>query len=102
VGNFLRFAALILLVLIGFGGGICGVFGLGAVAVEQLTGQRSTGAMDFTGVALALSCIGIVIAALCIWGIRVLARGLKRSALAQAASAATPQPPQPPPPPPTA
>jgi len=37
VGNFLRFAALILLVLIGFGGGICGVFGLGAVAVEQLT-----------------------------------------------------------------
>ena len=97
MGNFLRFAALILLVLIGFGGGICGVFGLGAVAVEQLSGERITGAMDFTGVALALSCIGLVVAALCIWGIRVLARSLKRSAQAQAGSAPTP-----PPPPPTA
>jgi hypothetical protein len=97
VGNFLRFAALILLVLIGFGGGICGVFGLGAVAVEQLSGERITGAMDFTGVALALSCIGLVVAALCIWGIRVLARSLKRSAQAEAGSAVTP-----PPPPPTA
>src|SRR5438874_657018 len=33
MGNFLRFAALILLLLIGFGSGICGLFGLGAVAV---------------------------------------------------------------------
>lgn len=95
MGNFLRFAALILLVLIGFGGGICGVFGLGAVAVEQLSGERLTGAMDFTGVALVLSLIGLVIAALCIWGIRVLARGLRRSAQAEAASVPTPQPPPP-------
>jgi hypothetical protein len=95
VGNFLRFAALILLVLIGFGGGICGLFGLGAVLVEQMSGQRSTGAMDFTGVALGLSAIGLVIAALCIWGIRVLSRSLKRTAQAEAA----PVPPSSPPPP---
>ena len=95
MGNFLRFAALIALVLIGFGGGICGVFGLGAVAVEQLSGERLTGAMDFTGMALVLSLIGLVIAALCIWGIRVLARGLRRSAQAEAASVPTPQPPPP-------
>ena len=95
MGNFLRFAALIVLVLIGFGGGICGVFGLGAVAVEQLSGERLTGAMDFTGMALVLSLIGLVIAALCIWGIRVLARGLRRSAQAEAASVPTPQPPPP-------
>lgn len=95
MGNFLRFAALILLVLIGFGGGICGVFGLGAVAVEQLSGERLTGAMDFTGVALVLSLIGLVIAALCIWGIRVLARGLRRSAQPEAASVPTRQPPPP-------
>jgi hypothetical protein len=102
VGNFLRFAALILLVLIGFGGGICGVFGLGAVAVEQLSGERLTGAQDFTGVALGLSAIGLVSAALIIWGIRVLARGLRRAAQAQAARAATPPPQPPQPPPPTA
>jgi hypothetical protein len=98
VANFLRFSALILLLLIGFGGGICGLFGLGAVAVEQLSGQRMTGAMDFTGLAVGLSVVGIVIAALCFWGVRVLARGLKRTAQAEAA-AATP-PPSPPPPPP--
>jgi hypothetical protein len=102
VGNFLRFAALILLVMIGFGGGICGLFGLGAVIVEQVSGERMTGAMDFTGVALALSAIGLVVAALCIWGIRVLARSLKRTAQAEAAGAVAPPPSPPPSPPPPA
>ena len=40
MGNFLRFAALILLVLIGFGSGICGLYGLGAVAVDSLVTGR--------------------------------------------------------------
>jgi len=98
VANFLRFSALILLLLIGFGGGICGLFGLGAVAVDQMGGQRGT--MDLTGVALVMSLIGIVIAALCFWGVRVLARALKRTAQAEAAAkAATSAPPPSPPPP---
>jgi len=96
MGNFLRFAALILLLLIGFGSGICGLFGLGAVAVEQING-RSSSTMDLSGAMLVLSTIGVIVAALCIWGIRVLARGLKRAAQGDAASASAP-PPQPPPP----
>jgi len=96
MGNFLRFAALILLLLIGFGSGICGLFGLGAVAVDQITGHSGS-TMDFSGVALVLSIIGVIVAALCIWGIRVLARALKRTAQAEAASAPTPPPPSQPP-----
>ena len=53
MGNFLRFAALVLLLLIGFGSGICGLFGLGAVAVDSMNGRRG-GPEDFTSVAVVL------------------------------------------------
>jgi hypothetical protein len=96
MGNFLRFAALILLLLIGFGSGICGLFGLGAVAVDQISGHSGS-TMDFSGVALVLSIIGLIVAALCIWGIRVLARGLKRTAQADAESGSATPPSEPPP-----
>jgi uncharacterized membrane protein len=96
MGNFLRFAALVLLLLIGFGGGICGLFGLGAVAVGSIGGHRQSGGEDFTSLALVLSAAGLIIAALCAWGVRALARGLKRSA--QAGAANPPSPPSAPPP----
>ena len=95
MGNFLRFAALILLLLIGFGSGICGLFGLGAIAVDQISGRSST-TMDLSGMVLVLSLIGVGIAALCIWGIRVLARGLRRATQAEAKSPSTPPPSTPP------
>jgi hypothetical protein len=81
--------------LIGFGSGICGLFGVGAVAVEQISG-RSSSTMDLTGLVLVLSVVGLVVAALCIWGIRVLARGLRRAAQTEAGSAPTPPPAAPP------
>ena len=95
MGNFLRFTALILLVLIGFGSGICGLFGLGAVAVDSMSGHRG-GPEDFTSVAVVLSLIGLVVAALCVWGVRALSRSLARKS--QAAAAVPPTPPPSPPP----
>jgi hypothetical protein len=95
VGNFLRIAALILLLLIGFGSGICGLFGLGAVAVDSMSGHRG-GPEDFTSVAVVLSLIGLAVAALCVWGIRALSRSLSRRSQAQALVPPAP-PPSPPP-----
>ena len=95
MGNFLRFAALILLVGIGFGSGICGLFGLGAVAVDSM-GGHSGGPEDFVSVAVVLSLIGLAVAALCVWGIRALSRSLSRRSQAQAAIPPAP-PPSPPP-----
>jgi hypothetical protein len=92
MGNFLRFAALVLLLLVGFGSGICGLFGLGAMAVDSMNGRRG-GPDDFTSVAVVFSIAGLIIAALCTWGVRALSRSLKRSAQA---NAATPPPPSPP------
>jgi hypothetical protein len=96
MGNFLRFSALILLVLIGFGSGICGLVGLGGVAVDSMSGHRGSGPEDFTSVAVVLSLIGLAVAALCVWGIRALSRSLGRKSEAEAAVPPTP-PPSPPP-----
>jgi hypothetical protein len=78
MGQFLRFAALILLVLIGFGSGICGLFGL-AMTVPDLFGPRPVTASD-VGLVLVLSAVGGLIAVGCFFGARALARNLRRSA----------------------
>lgn len=78
MGRFLRFAALILLVLIGFGSGICGLFGL-AMTVPDMFGPRPVGASD-VGLVLVLSAVGGLIAVGCFFGARALARGLRRAA----------------------
>jgi len=78
MGQFLRFAALILLVLIGFGSGICGLFGL-ATTVPDMFGPRPVTASD-VGLVLVLSAVGGLIAVGCFFGARELARSLRRSA----------------------
>ena len=78
MGQVLRFAALILLVLIGFGSGICGLFGL-AMTVPDLFGPRPVSASD-VGLVLVLSAVGGLIAVGCFFGARALARSLRRSA----------------------
>ena len=78
MGQFLRFAALILLVLIGFGSGICGLFGL-AMTVPDMFGPRPVSGSD-VGLVLIASAIGGLVAAGCFSGARALARGLRRSA----------------------
>lgn len=95
MGNFLRFAALVLLLLLGFGCGICGLVGLGAVAVDSMDGRRG-GPEDFTSVAVVFSIAGLIVAALCIWGVRALSRSLKRTAQANAANPSAPPPASPP------
>jgi len=76
--QFLRFAAMILLVLIGFGSGICGLFGL-AMTVPDMFGSRPASA-SVVGLVLVLSTVGGLIAAGCFFGARALARSLRRSA----------------------
>jgi hypothetical protein len=78
MGQFLRFAALILLVLIGFGSGICGLFGL-AMTVPDMFGPRPVPAGD-VGLVLVASAIGGLIAVGCFFGARALARSLRRPA----------------------
>ena len=78
MGQFLRFAAMILLVLIGFGSGICGLFGL-AMTVPDMFGPRPVSASD-VGLVLVLSAVGGLIAVGCFFGARALARSLRRSA----------------------
>lgn len=78
MGQFLRFAALILLVLIGFGSGICGLFGL-AMTVPDMFGPRPVSASD-VGLVLVLSAVGGLIAVGCFFGARALARSLRGSA----------------------
>ena len=77
MGQFLRFAALILLVLIGFGSGICGLFGL-AMTGPDMFGPRPVSAGD-VGLVLVLSAVGGLIAVGCFFGARALARSLRRS-----------------------
>ena len=75
MGQFLRFAALIVLLLIGFGSGICGLLGLGYSAFEALQGRG--GPQDFTGLVVGFSVVGVAIAIACWFGIRALAHRLR-------------------------
>jgi hypothetical protein len=64
--SFLRFAGIVLLVVIGFGTGICGLFGM-AMTIAG-------GADDFTVPAFILSTIAILVSVGCFFGIRALTR----------------------------
>jgi hypothetical protein len=99
MAQFLRFAALIILALIGFGTGICGLFGLGASAIDGLSG-KGHGPEDFTGLVVIVSLIGVAVAIGCFFATRALARSLR----AHTAPIVPPAPPQVPPsaPPPAA
>lgn len=87
MGQFLRFALLLILAVVGFGSGVCGAIGLTMSLFDQ-----SSGPDNFRGVAIAFSVIGLVIATGCYFLVRLLMRGLQRSATAPAV------PPPPPPP----
>jgi hypothetical protein len=78
MGQFLRFAALIILALIGFGSGICGLFGLGASAIDGMRGHGGGGGGEnFTGVVIVFSVVGLVVAIGCFFAVRALARSLR-------------------------
>jgi hypothetical protein len=78
VGQFLRFAALIILVFIGFGSGICGLFGLGVSAFDAMQGGGRSGGENFTGVVVLFSVVGVVVAIACFFAVRALSRSLRR------------------------
>ena len=78
MAQFLRFAALIILALIGFGSGICGLFGLGASAIDAMKGHGGGGGGEnFTGVVVMFSVVGVVVAIGCFFAVRALARSLR-------------------------
>ena len=95
MGQFLRFALLLILAVLGFGTGVCGAFGL-------VTGllDRSGGPENFSGVAVMFGVVGLVIAALCFFAVRALMHSLRRSSVP--GSAPPPPPGGAPPPPPAA
>jgi hypothetical protein len=99
MGQFLRFATLIVLVLIGFGSGICGLFGLGATALDSM--QRRGGGENFAGVVVMFSVVGLVVAVVCFFAVRALARSLRAHASPAPGAVAPPVPPSPPPGPPS-
>jgi hypothetical protein len=87
MGQFLRFALLIILVFIGFGTGICGLFAIGSMAIDTM--QRSSGMDQYAPLIFGLGAVCIAIAVGCFFGVRALARSLRTPA-------------EPPPPPPGA
>lgn len=100
MAQFLRFATLIILALIGFGSGICGLFGLGASLIDSMQ-HGSGGPENFTGVVVAFSVVGVVVAIGCFFAVRALARSLSAHATpASSPPASSPPPSSPPPSPP--
>ena len=89
MGQFLRFALLIILVFIGFGTGICGLFAIGSMAIDTMS--RSSGMDQYAPLIFGLGAVCIVVAVACFFGVRALARGLRTHT--------TTPPPSPPPPP---
>jgi hypothetical protein len=94
MAQFLRFAALIILTLIGFGTGICGLLGIGFTVFDSLSPRG--GRDDMAGVAIVISVVSIVVAIGCFFAIRALARSLR----AHTTPITPPAPPPAPPPPP--
>lgn len=76
MGRFLRIVLLIILAAIGFGTGICGLFGLGVTTFDTLKGSADS----FAGIAAALSAVALLIAVGCWFGIRALMRSLRARA----------------------
>jgi hypothetical protein len=97
MGQFLRFAALIILALVGFGSGICGLFGLAASALDA-TRSGGGGGENFTGVVVLFSVVGVVVAIGCFFAVRALARSLRANTtpIAPVPPAAPPSAPPPP------
>jgi len=105
MAQFLRFSALIILALVGFGSGICGLFGLGASAIDALNGRGGGGGGEnFTGVVVMFSVVGVVVAIGCFFAVRALSRSLRAhtTPITAAPPAGPPSPPPPAAPPPAA
>ena len=94
MGQFLRFALLIILVFIGFGTGICGLWAV-VGSVIDLSSSRPD---QFAGAFAVVGLICIVVAVACFFGVRALARSLRTHG---AATPSVPPPPPPAAPPPT-
>lgn len=75
--QFLRFVAIVLLVLIGFGTGICGLLGLGATFTD-LFGSRGHDADQLLILGLSALCVLATVG--CFFGIRALVRSLRAAA----------------------
>jgi hypothetical protein len=74
--KFFRIIGLILLILIGFGTGICGLFGLGVTFTEMGgPGWRNADAVMI----VSLSVVLLLIAVACFFAIRALIRKLSAS-----------------------
>ena len=86
MGQFLRFALLIILVFIGFGTGICGAWAV-VGSVIDLSSSRPD---QFAGAIAVVGLVCILIAIGCFFGVRALARSLRAHT--------APMPPPPPPP----
>ena len=103
MGQFLRFALLIILVFIGFGTGVCGLFAIGSMAVDTMS--RSSGMDQYAPLIFGLGAVCIAVAVGCFFGVRALARSLRTHGGAVTPASGPPpsaQPPAPPPAPPAA
>jgi len=80
MGQFLRVAALLLLIGIGFGSGICGLLGLGVTFADIF----GSGPHDSDrGLILGLSLLCVAVAVACFFGIRAVARRMWEAAQKQ-------------------
>jgi hypothetical protein len=68
MGQFLRLTMIVLLVLIGFGTGICGLFGLAATFPGGVN-----------SIVFGLSIVGFLVTIGCFFGIRTLARRMREA-----------------------
>ena len=71
--GFLRFIGIVLLVLIGFGTGICGLFGLAVTLDVAGEGWRHADRVMI----FILSVVCILVAVACVFGIRALSRRMR-------------------------
>jgi DMSO reductase anchor subunit len=72
MGQFLRIAAIVFLVLIGFGFGLCGLFGLGLTLFEVSGWQHSD-----KGLILVISIVSLLVATGSFFAVRALARKVR-------------------------
>lgn len=77
--GFLRFMGIVLLVLIGFGSGICGLIGLAVTLDVAGEGWRHADKVSI----FLLSILFILVTVGCIFGIRALARRMRAARQAE-------------------
>lgn len=93
MGEFIRIVVLLVLALIGFASGLCGLFGFAMVVTDSLGGGSNDG---FTPVAVLLSSIGVAIAVVSFFIMRAMLRAhARRVAERKAAENAPSAPPGP-------